>query len=150
VVPRGNGLKVPVSCPDEGEEPETAEEGVGPAHVVTPLREAPVVAVRASGSIPISSSDLLAERTVVLANNVEVGALSFEGQGGDLFGTLLGGYLLTVITLGLYMPGSTSTCSASTPRPSRSRSRARPGARTSGVRAASSSGRRSSATSWRL
>ena len=46
----------------------------------------------------------LAERTAILRNEDPVGQLAFRGTGGELFVTYLVGYLLTLITLGIYMP----------------------------------------------
>jgi uncharacterized membrane protein YjgN (DUF898 family) len=43
-------------------------------------------------------------RTAILENEQPVGNLDFEGTGGQLFVTFLVGYLLTLITVGIYMP----------------------------------------------
>jgi uncharacterized membrane protein YjgN (DUF898 family) len=43
-------------------------------------------------------------RTNILENEQLVGNFDFEGKGGELFVTILVGYLLTLITIGIYMP----------------------------------------------
>jgi uncharacterized membrane protein YjgN (DUF898 family) len=43
-------------------------------------------------------------RMEILENGAPVGRLDFVGDGGDLFVTFLVGYLLTFVTLGIYMP----------------------------------------------
>ena len=45
-----------------------------------------------------------AERTKIAKQGQEVGSLDFTGEGGDLFVTFLVGYLLTMVTFGIYMP----------------------------------------------
>lgn len=47
---------------------------------------------------------LIASRTVILENDHVVGAFDFEGRGGELFVVYLAGYLLTLITAGIYAP----------------------------------------------
>jgi len=47
---------------------------------------------------------VLYTRTAILENEQPVGNLDFEGTGGQLFVTILVGYLLTVITAFIYMP----------------------------------------------
>jgi uncharacterized membrane protein YjgN (DUF898 family) len=44
-----------------------------------------------------------AERTKLVSNGQEVGGLDFTGEGGNLLVTFIVGYLLTIITLGIYM-----------------------------------------------
>jgi uncharacterized membrane protein YjgN (DUF898 family) len=43
-------------------------------------------------------------RTMILENEQQVGSLDFEGKGGELFVTYLVGYLLTLVTIGIYAP----------------------------------------------
>ena len=43
-------------------------------------------------------------RTNILETEQPVGNLDFEGTGGSLFGTFIVGYLLTLVTIGIYMP----------------------------------------------
>jgi uncharacterized membrane protein YjgN (DUF898 family) len=45
-----------------------------------------------------------ARATEILANGEAVGDLDFTGQGGPLFKLLFGGMLLSLITLGIYLP----------------------------------------------
>jgi uncharacterized membrane protein YjgN (DUF898 family) len=47
---------------------------------------------------------LVLGRTSVLRNGAAAGSLRFTGQGGELFVTFLGGYLLGLVTLGIYLP----------------------------------------------
>ena len=47
---------------------------------------------------------LLSQRTEILENGQKAGQLDFVGQGGALFGKLVGGGLLTLITAGIYAP----------------------------------------------
>ncbi|MFV8751405.1 DUF898 family protein [Nannocystaceae bacterium ST9] len=44
-----------------------------------------------------------AQNTKILKQGNEVGGVDFTGQGGELFVTFLVGYLLTIITFGIYM-----------------------------------------------
>ncbi len=44
------------------------------------------------------------DHMAILENNQPIGKLSFVGTGGSLFVTFLVGYLLTLITFGIYMP----------------------------------------------
>lgn len=70
--------------------------------------------------------------------------LRFEATGGDLFATFFVGGLLSMITLGLYMPWFICKCSScSPPRPASWRTARPPAASTSSARAAPSS-----APSW--
>lgn len=43
------------------------------------------------------------QNTKVVRNGQEVGGMDFTGQGGELFVTILVGYLLTLVTLGIYL-----------------------------------------------
>ena len=45
---------------------------------------------------------VLRQRTMILENEQTVGNFDFEGKGGELFVTFLVGYLLTIITVGIY------------------------------------------------
>jgi len=45
-----------------------------------------------------------ASNSDILEGETKVGALDFTGTGGDLFVTFLVGYLLSIITLGIYFP----------------------------------------------
>jgi uncharacterized membrane protein YjgN (DUF898 family) len=45
---------------------------------------------------------VLRQRTMILENEQLVGNFDFEGKGGELFVTFLVGYLLTIITIGIY------------------------------------------------
>lgn len=45
---------------------------------------------------------LMTERTTMLANGQQVGTFEFHGSGGNLFKTFIIGYLLTVVTFGIY------------------------------------------------
>jgi uncharacterized membrane protein YjgN (DUF898 family) len=47
---------------------------------------------------------VLRQRTIILENEQPVGNFDFEGKGGELFVTFLVGYLLTIITVGIYFP----------------------------------------------
>lgn len=47
---------------------------------------------------------LVATRTLLLENERPVGHFDFEGNGGELFLMYLAGYLLTIVTLGIYLP----------------------------------------------
>lgn len=47
---------------------------------------------------------VLYSRTQIIENEQPVGNFDFEGQGGELFVTVLVGYLLTLITFGIYLP----------------------------------------------
>lgn len=49
-----------------------------------------------------SIRQLMSERTTMLANGQPVGTFEFHGSGGNLFKTFVIGYLLTVVTLGIY------------------------------------------------
>ena len=44
-----------------------------------------------------------AERTKLTSNGMETGSMDFTGQGGALLKTFIVGYLLTIITFGIYM-----------------------------------------------
>jgi len=44
------------------------------------------------------------QNTAVLRGDAQVGSADFAGTGGALFVTFLVGYLLTIVTLGIYMP----------------------------------------------
>ncbi len=48
--------------------------------------------------------ELFYANTSIVSGGQKVGGLDFNGSGGELFVTFLVGYLLTVITLGIYMP----------------------------------------------
>ncbi|MFH1812331.1 MAG: DUF898 family protein [Pseudomonadota bacterium] len=45
---------------------------------------------------------LFAEKTDILRGDTKVGTVAFSGTGGNLFVTFLVGYLLTMVTLGIY------------------------------------------------
>jgi uncharacterized membrane protein YjgN (DUF898 family) len=45
---------------------------------------------------------LFADTTKILENGQAVGKVAFLGTGGELFGTMIVGYLLTALTLGIY------------------------------------------------
>jgi uncharacterized membrane protein YjgN (DUF898 family) len=45
-----------------------------------------------------------AENTKITKNGQEVGGMDFVGEGGELLVTFIVGYLLTLVTLGIYMP----------------------------------------------
>lgn len=45
---------------------------------------------------------IFAENTKILANNFEMGSTSFHGAGGELFGKMFVGAILSVLTLGIY------------------------------------------------
>jgi uncharacterized membrane protein YjgN (DUF898 family) len=45
---------------------------------------------------------LMNERTIILANGQQVGTFEFHGTGGNLFKTFIVGYLLTMVTFGIY------------------------------------------------
>lgn len=45
---------------------------------------------------------VLRQRTLILENEQPVGNFDFEGKGGELFVTFLVGYLLTLVTIGIY------------------------------------------------
>ncbi|MEZ4267445.1 MAG: DUF898 family protein [Myxococcota bacterium] len=45
---------------------------------------------------------LMSERTTMLANGQQIGNFEFHGSGGNLFKTFIVGYLLTVVTFGIY------------------------------------------------
>ena len=48
--------------------------------------------------------DLFYSNTSILSGGQKVGGLNFSGTGGDLFVTFIVGYLLSMITLGIYGP----------------------------------------------
>ena len=47
---------------------------------------------------------LIAKRTVIIENGSQIGNTAFVATGGQLFGTVLVGFLLTLITFGIYIP----------------------------------------------